>query len=47
MIFWEEIERQQHIEIEHPEMSGQIDKVQGILLNADMINYEVKNRPRL
>ena len=30
-------ERQEHIEIEHPEMSGQIDKIEDILLNADII----------
>jgi hypothetical protein len=26
-------------------MSSQSEEVQGILLNADMINYEVKSRP--
>lgn len=30
-------ERQEHIEIDHPEMSGQIDKVQEVLLKPDMI----------
>ena len=30
-------ERQEHIETDHPEMSGQIDKVQDTLLNPDMI----------
>jgi len=30
-------ERQEHIEADHPEMSGQIDKIQNTLLNPDMI----------
>jgi hypothetical protein len=30
-------EREEHIETDHPEMSGQIDKVQGTLLNPDII----------
>ena len=30
-------ERQEHIETDHPEMSGQIDKVQEVLLNPDII----------
>jgi len=30
-------ERQEHIETDHPEMPGQIDKVQEVLLNHDMI----------
>ncbi len=30
-------ERQEHIEIDHPEMSGQVDKVQQTLLKPDMI----------
>ena len=30
-------ERKEHIEIDHPEMSGQIDKVQEVLLEPDMI----------
>ena len=34
-------ERQEHIETDHPEMSGQIDKVQEVLLNPDII---VKSR---
>ena len=34
-------ERQQHIEVDHPEMFGQIDKIQDTLLNPNMI---VKSR---
>jgi len=30
-------ERQEHIEVDHPEMSGQIDKIQETLLNPDII----------
>ncbi len=30
-------ERQEHIETDHPEMSGQIDKIQDTLVNPDMI----------
>lgn len=30
-------ERQEHIETDHPEMSGQIDKIQDTLLNPDQI----------
>ena len=30
-------ERQQHIEVDHPEMSGQIDKIQGALLIPDIV----------
>jgi hypothetical protein len=30
-------ERQKHIKSDHPEMSGQIDKIQDTLLNPDMI----------
>lgn len=30
-------ERQGHIEADHPEMSGQIDKIQNTLLNPDII----------
>ena len=30
-------ERQEHIETDHPEMSGQIDKIQETLLNPDII----------
>ena len=30
-------ERQEHIEVDHPEMFGQIDKIQGTLLNPDII----------
>lgn len=30
-------ERQEHIEADHPEMPGQIDKIQNTLLNPDMI----------
>ncbi|MDD5617334.1 MAG: hypothetical protein PHH85_14150 [Candidatus Methanoperedens sp.] len=31
------IERQQHIELDHPEMSGQIGKIQETLINPDVI----------
>ena len=31
------IERQQHIEDDHPEMSGQIDKIQETLIRPDVI----------
>ena len=31
------IERQEHIEIDHPEMSGQIDKIQNTLMMPDMV----------
>jgi hypothetical protein len=34
-------ERQEHIETDHPEMSGQINKVQDTLINPDVI---VKSR---
>lgn len=34
-------ERQEHIETDHPEMSGQIDKIQNTLKNPDVI---VKSR---
>lgn len=34
-------ERQEHIEIDHPEMSGQIDKIQDTLMTPDVI---VKSR---
>jgi hypothetical protein len=34
-------ERQEHIESDHPEMSGQIDKIENTLLNPDRI---VKSR---
>jgi len=30
-------ERQEHIEADHPEMAGQIDKIQDTLLNPDVI----------
>jgi hypothetical protein len=30
-------ERQEHIEVDHPEMSGQIDRVQDTLPNPDII----------
>jgi len=30
-------EREKHIEEDHPEMSGQIDKIQDTLLNPDII----------
>ncbi|MEW6685518.1 MAG: hypothetical protein AB1393_04855 [Candidatus Edwardsbacteria bacterium] len=30
-------ERQEHIEADHPEMSGQIDKIENTLLNPDRI----------
>ncbi len=30
-------ERQEHIEVDHPEMYGQIDKIQDILSNPDII----------
>ncbi len=30
-------ERQEHIETDHPEMSGQIDKIEETLLNPDAI----------
>ena len=30
-------ERQEHIEIDHPEMSGQTDRIQETLLNPDVI----------
>ena len=30
-------ERQEHIETDHPEMAGQIDKIQETLLNPDVI----------
>jgi hypothetical protein len=30
-------ERQEHIEADHPEMSGQIDKIQGTLLKPERI----------
>ncbi|MHC1635339.1 MAG: PBECR2 nuclease fold domain-containing protein [Candidatus Methanospirareceae archaeon] len=30
-------ERQEHIEVDHPEMSGQIDRIQETLLNPDII----------
>ena len=34
-------ERQEHIEIDHPEMAGQIDKIEEALLNPDQV---VKSR---
>lgn len=34
-------ERQEHIETDHPEMSGQIDKIQDTLMNPDTV---VKSR---
>ncbi len=34
-------ERQEHIEIDHPEMSGQLDNLRNTLINPDMI---VKSR---
>ncbi len=43
-IFWEGTERQEHVEIEHPAMSGQIDGVQDILSNADMIMSQAQTR---
>ncbi|MCW3132209.1 MAG: PBECR2 nuclease fold domain-containing protein [Candidatus Methanospirare jalkutatii] len=30
-------ERQEHIEVDHPEMSGQIDRIRETLLNPDVI----------
>ena len=30
-------ERQAHIKVDHPEMSGQIDKIQDTLLNPDIV----------
>ena len=30
-------ERQEHIEVDHPEMSGQMDKIQDTLLNPDIV----------
>ena len=30
-------ERQEHIEIDHPEMSGQINKIQNTLKNPDLV----------
>lgn len=30
-------ERQEHIEVDHPEMSGQIDKIRDALSNPDII----------
>jgi hypothetical protein len=30
-------ERQKHIEADHPEMSGQMDKIQDTLLNPDIV----------
>ena len=30
-------ERQEHIEVDHPEMSGEIDRIQETLLNPDII----------
>ncbi|HIE15101.1 TPA: hypothetical protein EYP70_07505 [Candidatus Bathyarchaeota archaeon] len=30
-------ERQEHIETDHPEMAGQIDKIQETLLNPDIV----------
>lgn len=34
-------ERKEHIEIDHPEMSGQLDKIRNTLINPDII---VKSR---
>lgn len=30
-------ERQAHMEVDHPELSGQIDKIQDTLLNPDLL----------
>jgi len=38
-------ERQEHIEADHPEMFGQIDKIQATLSNPDMIVINKAGRP--